>query len=211
MKQICALAAAAIFLVIGCTRRSPDGGGSEINDIEETIAAQTVVNHYLFTSVTSKLRTCWSKLQGEGTVDLALRYAKSNTKWMFEKVDAISSTLPDEQLRLAQACMQEASTGSSFALEERPGGKNFERFVVKWRWLVPLPAEGSQEMARRVGEQDPPKGCAKCISNYPARCVWSETGKEEDCRVEAPNACSTTGTKCLSGLYGRAGSGILIF
>jgi hypothetical protein len=213
MKQVFALGAAVILTFTACSRRSPEGsGGSElITDIEETIAAQTVVNRYLFTSVTPKLRTCWSRLQGEGTVDLALRYARSDKNWVFEKVDTISSTMPVDQMRAAQACMHEAATGTSFTLGERPGGTNFERFVVKWRWLVPLPPEGSQEMARRVGEQEPPKGCAKCITDGGARCVWSETGKQEDCRVDGPTQCSTNGTKCLSGVYGRAGNGIVIF
>ncbi|HJU73938.1 MAG TPA: hypothetical protein VJ717_09335 [Gemmatimonadaceae bacterium] len=208
MKHVFALAT-AVFAFTAC---NPAPEASElITDLEQTAASQSVVNHYFFTSVTPKLRTCWSQLQGEGTVDLALRYTKSDSGWMFERVEPLTSTLPNEQVAAAQACMQEAATGSSFALEEPRGGKSFEKFVVKWRWLVPLPEEKSQEMARRLNNTDPPKGCAKCIANYPARCVWSETGKEEDCRVEAPNSCSTTGTKCLSGLYGRAGSGIIIF
>jgi hypothetical protein len=66
-------------------------------------------------------------------------------------------------------------------------------------------------MARRAGGLTPAAGCAKCISNIPARCQWSQTGSEEDCRVEGPNSCSTTGTKCLTGIYGRAGDMIVVF
>lgn len=208
--RFAATVVAVTTLTLAACAEEPDRS-EFLDDLEATVAAQTTVNHYLFTSVTPKLRTCWSTLQGEGTVDLALRFQQSDRKWTFERVDTMGSTLPNEQLLAAQACMQEAAMGSSFALEEPAGAKAYERFVVKWRWLVPLPPEGSQEMARRIGNQDPPKGCAKCIANYPARCVWSETGREEDCRVEAPNSCSTTGTKCLSGLYGRAGGSILIF
>jgi hypothetical protein len=62
-----------------------------------------------------------------------------------------------------------------------------------------------------AGGLTPAAGCAKCIANIPARCQWSQTGKEEDCRVEGPNSCSTTGTKCLTGIYGRAGNMIVIF
>ncbi len=210
MKNVLSVFTAVTLVFTACTQRPPERS-ELLDDLEATIADQQSVNHYLFTAVTPKLRTCWSKLQGEGTVDLALRYTKSDQKWVFERADTISSTLPNTQFTAAQVCMQEAVTGSSFALDERPGGKVFERFVLKWRWLVPLPAEGSQEMARRASEQDPPKSCAKCIAHYPARCVWSETGKEEDCRVHGPNVCSTTGTKCLSGIYGRAGNMIVIF
>jgi hypothetical protein len=208
MKKRLLIGAALVVGFAACNRPQRS---DLLDDLEQTIAAQQVVNHYLFSSVTPKLRTCWSKLQGEGTVDIALRYRKSDGKWAFERAEPIRTTLPNEQLAAAVACMGESAKGSSFALDESAGEKAFERFVVKWTWLVPLPEEGSEAMARRAGGLTPASGCAKCISNYPARCQWSETGKEEDCRVEAPNACSTTGTKCLTGIYGRAGNMIVIF
>lgn len=201
---------AGLLLVFAACNRSPQTSGL-LEDLEETVAAQQVVNHYLYTSVTPKLRTCWSRVQGEGTVDLALRYKKTDRQWVFERAEAIRSTLPNEQAAAALACMGQSATGSSFVLDEKAGGKAFERFVLKWTWLVPLPEEGSEAMARRAGGVTPASGCAKCIANYPARCQWSETGKEEDCRVEGPNVCSTTGTKCLTGIYGRAGNMIVIF
>jgi hypothetical protein len=208
MKRRFVAGAAFILVFAACNRPQRSG---LLDDLEETVAAQQVVNHYLFTSVTPKLRTCWSRVQGEGTVDLALRYRRSDRKWVFERAEIIRSTLTNEQAAAAQACMQESANGSSFDLDEKPGGKAFERFVLKWTWLVPLPEEGSEAMARRAGGLTPAAGCAKCISNYPARCQWSTTGSEEDCRVEGPNACSTTGTKCLTGIYGRAGDMIVIF
>ena len=209
MKQS-VLVSAALMLVLAACNKAPRES-TLMEDLEETVAAQQIVNHYLYSSVTPKLRTCWSRLQGEGTVDIALRYRKSDRKWGFERAEAIRSTLPNDQAAAALACMSESATGSSFVLDEKAGGKAFEKFVLKWTWLVPLPEEGSEAMARRAGGLSPSSGCAKCISNYPARCQWSETGKEEDCRVEAPNACSTTGTKCLTGIYGRAGNMIVIF
>jgi hypothetical protein len=204
------LIGAALILVFAACKRSPQTSGL-LEDLEETVAAQQVVNHYLYSSVTPKLRTCWSQLQGEGTVDLALRYRKTDRQWVFERAEAIRSTLPNEQAAAAVACMGQSASGSSFVLDEKAGGKAFERFVLKWTWLVPLPEEGSEAMARRAGGVTPASGCAKCITNYPARCQWSETGKEEDCRVESPNSCSTTGTKCLTGIYGRAGNMIVVF
>jgi hypothetical protein len=200
--------AAFILAVAACNRPQRS---TLLDDLEATVTAQEIVNHYLYTSVTPKLRTCWSKLQGEGTVDLALRYRRSNQQWIFERGEIIRSTLTNDQAAAALACMQQSANGSSFALDERPGGKAFERFVLKWTWLVPLPEEGSEAMARRAGGLTPASGCAKCNANYPARCEWSQTGSEEDCRVEGPNSCSTTGTKCLTGIYGRAGDMIVIF
>jgi hypothetical protein len=204
-------AGALLALVsLACTRTEP-GSGSVLADLEKTIASQQTVNHYLFTSVTPKLRTCWDKVQGEGTVDLALRYRRSEGHWVFERADSIRSTLPPEQAAIALGCMQESAAGSSFDLDEPPGGKDFEQFVLKWTWLVPLPPEGSEVMARRAGGLTPAAGCAKCIANIPARCQWSQSGSEEDCRVDGPNACSTSGTKCLTGIYGRAGDMIVVF
>jgi hypothetical protein len=208
MKQTFFISAGLLLVFAACSR-SPQTSGL-LEDLEETVAAQQTVNHYLHTSVTPKLRTCWSRLQGEGTVDLALRYRKTDRQWIFERAEAIGST-PNEQAAAAVACMGQSASGSSFVLDEKAGGKAFERFVLKWTWLVPLPEEGSEAMARRAGGLTPGSGCAKCISNYPARCQWSQTGKEEDCRVEGPNACSTTGTKCLTGIYGRAGDMIVVF
>lgn len=204
------LAGAALMLAFTACNRPPRQS-SVLDDLEATIAAQEVVNHYLYTSVTPKLRGCWGRLEGEGTVDIALRYKKSERKWVFDRAEAIRSTLTAEQSAAALACMQEAAGGSSFALDEKAGGKAFEKFVLKWTWLVPLPQEGSEAMARRAGGLTPAAGCAKCIANYPARCQWSQTGSEEDCRVEGPNSCSTTGTKCLTGIYGRAGEAIVVF
>ena len=208
MKRSFLVGAAVILMFAACNRPQRSG---LVDDLEQTVAAQAVVNHYLFTSVTPKLRTCWSRVQGEGTVDIALRYTKSQGKWMFDRAEVIRSTLSSEQAAAAQACMQTSASGSSFALDEKAGTKSFEKFVLKWTWLVPLPDEGSEAMARRAGGLTPASGCAKCNPNYPARCEWSQTGSEEDCRVEGPNACSTTGTKCLTGIYGRAGDAIVIF
>lgn len=208
MKWNVLVGAALILLCVGCNKPQRS---TLLDDLEATVDAQAVVNHYLFTSVTPKLRTCWSKVQGEGTVDIALRYNKSGGKWLFDRAEIIRSTLSSDQAAAAQACMQASASGSSFDLAEKAGGKSFEKFVVKWTWLVPLPEEGSEAMARRAGGLTPASGCAKCNPNYPARCEWSTTGSEEDCRVEGPNVCSTTGTKCLSGIYGRAGDAIVIF
>jgi hypothetical protein len=208
MKRSFLVGAALILVFAACNRPQRS---TLLDDLEQTVAAQAVVNHYLFTSVTPKLRTCWNRVQGEGTVDVALRYTKSEGKWVFDRVEVIRSTLSNEQAAAAQACMQTSASGSSFALDEKAGGKSFEKFVLKWTWLVPLPDEGSEAMARRAGGLTPASGCAKCNANYPARCEWSTTGSEEDCRVEGPNSCSTTGTKCLTGIYGRAGDAIVIF
>lgn len=211
MRRVHLIGAALALIFVACTQRGTPHRGTLLSDLEDTIAAQQVVNHYFYTTVTPRLRPCWDRVQGEGTVDIALRYSKAGGRWVFDSAEGIRSTVPQEQAAVALRCMQESARATSFVLDDRRGGKTFEKFVLKWTWLVPLPADGSEAMARRAGGLTPAAGCAKCISNYPARCQWSPTGSEEDCRVEGPNACSTTGTKCLTGIYGRAGDMIVIF
>ena len=54
-----------------------------------------------------------TKVQGEGTVDIALRYNKSGGKWLFDRAEIIRSTLSSDQATAAQACMQASASGSS--------------------------------------------------------------------------------------------------
>lgn len=212
MKHVYLVGAALALIFVACTQSgTPKQSGRSLDELEETIAAQQVVNHYLYTAVTPKLRTCWGRVQGDGTVDIALRYSKLGGRWVFDSAESIRSTLPEEQAAIALRCMQESARATSFVLDEKRGGKNFEKFVLKWTWLVPLPAEGSEAMARRAGGLTPAAGCAKCNPNYPASCQWSQTGSETDCRVDGPTVCSTSGTKCLTGIYGRAGDMIVVF
>lgn len=219
MKRI-QLVGLVSLTVLACTHRgapppnappapgSQDQSGAPLD--ATTIAAQEAVNRYFHAAVTPKLRTCWDRVQGEGTIELALTYVRSEGGWMLESVAALRSDLPEEQRAAAVRCMQESARGTSFTLGGDEGSRNAGKLVLKWVWLVPLPAEGSDVMARRAGEMDTPQGCAKCIANYPARCQWSSSG-EADCRVDGPTQCSTSGTKCLSGIYGRAGGSIITF
>jgi hypothetical protein len=218
MKQISLVGAALSLIFVslifaGCTRCiKPEQSSGPIEDMEKTIAAQEIVNHYFYTSVTPKLRTCWDRVQGEGTIEMAFTYRKSGDRWVFESVKAIRSSLPEDQSAVAVQCMQDSAGATSFTLSEKDdGSKKFGEFVLKWTWLVPLPGEGSEIMARRAGGLTPEAGCAKCVPNYPARCQWSQSGSETDCRVDGPTQCSTSGTKCLTGIYGRAGDMILVF
>ena len=210
MKPINLVGAALSLIFVACTY-SATPQSQEQKALEETITAQVAVNHYFYTAVTPRLRACWDRVQGEGTIEMAFRYSKSRGDWVFESVEGIRSSLPAEQGAVALRCMQESARATSFTLKEEGGAKVFEKFVLKWTWLVPLPAEGSEIMARRLGTVTPTAGCAKCISNYPARCQWSQSGRETDCRVDGPNQCSTSGTKCLTGIYGRAGDMIVVF
>jgi hypothetical protein len=224
MKQVNLVCAILAMIFVVCTQSvTPVHSGSLLEelagvldrgrDVEKTIAAQVTVNHYFYSVVTPKLRACWGRVQGEGTIEMALNYRKSGVRWLFESVERIRSSVPEEQGAVALQCMQESARDTSFLLEEKDSARTFEKFVLKWTWLVPLPAEGSDEMVRRMAERPntTPKGCAVCKPNYPARCQWSSAGGEGGCRVDGPNACSTDGTKCLTGMYGSAGGSVIVF
>lgn len=220
MTRIGRVGAALSLTLLACTHRGPSQAAEEPAPASPeqgdtpspaTVAAQEAVNRYFHAEVTPKLRACWERLQGEGTVEIAFTYAASGGgAWALESVEPIKTTLPEEQGAAALRCMQESARGTSFTLPPDDGAEAYEKLVLKWTWLVPLPPEGSEALARRAADEDPPRGCAKCIPHYPARCQWSSSG-EADCRVDGPNQCSTSGTKCVGGLYGMAGNGVVIF
>lgn len=212
------LSVVACVVLAACTQKAPETPAPADQDGEtsETLAviatAQGTVNRYFHASVVSKLRGCWRQVQGEGAIGMTFSYARSGDTWALTDVTTHKSTLPEDQTAIALRCMLESSRGMSLPLTEKERSETTEGLVLKWTWLVPLPEEGSEAMERRIGlGEEPEKGCAKCISNVPARCVYSEKGAEGDCRVEGPNACSTTGKACLTGLYGRQGRSLQNF
>jgi hypothetical protein len=221
MPRIGRVCAALSLTLLACTHRGPAQAVDQPapaspeqgeRPSQATVAAQEAVTRAFHATVTPKLRACWDRLQGEGSIEMAFTYVASSGGggWELENVEPIKATLPEEQVAAAVRCMQESARGMSLTLPPDDGSKAYEKLVLKWTWLVPLPPEGSEALARRAADEDPPRGCAKCISNYPARCQWSASG-EADCRVDGPSQCSTSGTKCLGGLYGMAGNGLVIF
>jgi hypothetical protein len=183
MKKINLVCAMLAMIFVACTQSvTPVHSGSLLEelagafdrgrDVEKTTAAQVTVNHYFHSVVTPKLRACWDRVQGEGTIEMALNYRKSGGRWLFESLERIRSSVPEEQGAVALQCMQDSARDTSFFLEEKDSAKKFEKFVLKWTWLVPLPAEGSDEMIRRTGGWGTqPQKAARCVSQTIRRVV----------------------------------------
>lgn len=107
--------------------------------LQRTITTQQRINRYFHGSVIPKLRNCWSRVQGRGTIAIEHTYARdASGKWVVEKLAVGKSTLPRGQDTVALQCMQDAVRGSSFPVEGDDGDS--KQYVVKWTWPVPFPA-----------------------------------------------------------------------
>src|SRR6266404_6006092 len=107
--------------------------------LQRTITTQQRINRYFHGSVVPKLRNCWSRVQGQGTIAIEHTYTRdASGKWVVEKLTAGKSTLPRGQDAVALRCMQDAVRGSSFSVEGSDGDS--KEYVVKWTWPVPFPA-----------------------------------------------------------------------
>lgn len=147
MRILCGvLLVAAAVASVACRTSPPapldSSGGKDV------IASQNRINRYFHQNVVPKLKTCWSGLQGEGTIDLEFIYKRAGTTWAWERLSVTGSTLREDQISLAQHCMQDSVSGTSFRMEDDDGGAT--EFVVDWRWPVPWP-EDITSLARMAG------------------------------------------------------------
>ena len=183
------------------------------SSFEETVKEQKRINRYFHGHVIPKLRTCWSGVQGEGTVMIVYRYAKDKTgHWVPAKLDVHESTLREGQEHVALACMQEAVKATSFPVGTIEQREN--EFVLYWSWPVPLPADTTKETVLFMGQGGgigtggcdgagtPPK-CFNCsvIHQFGCKdvCVgYSDCSSEEDengsvTSCEKADACASGG------------------
>ena len=110
------------------------------------VPTQQRINRYFHDSVLPRLNTCWSSLQGKGTIALNYTFTKSGARWTLKSVESEQSTLPSGQDAIALRCMRDAVRGSSFPVDR--GESTQTTFVVKWTWPVPFPANASQLATR---------------------------------------------------------------
>ncbi len=110
--------------------------------LEKTITTQQRLNRYFHGDVVPKLRDCWSRIQGKGTIALKYTYTKGSGKWMFDKLEVSQSTLPRGQDAVALRCMQDAVRSTSYPVEQGEGNQNI--FVLNWSWPVPFPANAAE-------------------------------------------------------------------
>jgi hypothetical protein len=182
--------------------------------------AQNRVNRYFREVVaTSKLRECWSHLQGRGGIAFDFDYKRSGEHWAFEKLELIKSNLPAGQDEIALRCMQESIGTTSFPVEKADLLEaHAKALVVKWAWPVPLPPKGAK--TARISKRAPVSGlpdslaCEKCEwSRLPngqgAHCVPAPHGGL-GCRPSPtiPNYCEYP-RPCMTGAFGTSGNAIM--
>ena len=197
---------------LGQTKQSGDNPR-----FKATVDTQKRINRYFHDAVVPKVKPCWNKLSGKGTVEIRYLYSDNGKgKWAFKTIQASRSDLPKEQEKAAVACMQRAVTATSFPKEKSEKARSYS---VSWGWPVPFPPDDEQRVARMWGSSGGEGGgcdghgaAARCVtcSGSPLTCVYVCVGSD-DCSVQATkpggfDSICTEGGQCASGgWFGWAG------
>lgn len=105
------------------------------------IAFQARVNASLHSGVVPALRSCWSSVSGKGDIVFTHRYERDGAgRWLASGVDLYSSSIAEDQTKVALGCMREATRKHSFKAG-RNDAKEGE-FLLHWIWPVPMPPAG---------------------------------------------------------------------
>jgi hypothetical protein len=197
---------------------SPDLEGGKL---KESVATQKRINRYFHSVVVPKLKTCWDRVQGKGTIEVKFWYENdAKDGWAFKTLEVGKSDLSEAQIATALACMQNAVTATSFPREASDTG---ESYLIDWVWPVPLPPDTEQQAARMLGSNggegtgcDGHGAAAKCMtcSGFPTECLTVCVGEEPPCTIRqypgGTKTCSASGKKCASGgLFGVVGGVIM--
>jgi hypothetical protein len=199
-------------------QRSPATNGS----FERTIATQKEINRYFDAEVSPKLRTCWSRVQGEGMITFDFTYTKdARGRWVWEKLGVRKSTLREGQDAVALACMQDSVRGTSFPTATFDTAE--DKLLLHWNWPVPLPPDASEQvraMLRSRGGLGTEGGCdghgaptacwecgsgsGACISVCVGYTTCTQTGRP-------PNGCGGHGACASGGPFGLVGRGTVLY
>lgn len=197
--------------------RSPSRPKADDPRFRATVATQKTINRYFHGTVMPKLKSCWGRVQGKGTVEVKYIYADNGKGgWSFQNIPASRSDLPKGQEKAAVDCMQQAARGTSFPKEKTDKGKSY---LISWAWPVPMPPDADQQVARMWGSSGGEGGgcdgrgaAARCLTckGSPLTCVYVCVGSTS-CEVQATtpggfNSICTEGGQCASGgSFGLAG------
>lgn len=175
----------------------------------QTAAARSRVNRYFKNKVANpKLKECWGRLTGEGSIAMDFTYRRSGGAWTFDSIEVTGSTLPQEQVALAVQCLQDAAQATSFPVN--PGAfyeKGAKEFVLRWTWPVPLEPSTSQasRTAGLMNTGGTASSCQVCafrgVPPYGQICKAATSGGYKVCQLHGTppsNSCSFD-KACLSG------------
>jgi len=186
--------------------------------LQKTITTQQRLNRYFHGDVVPKLKNCWGRVQGRGTIALKYSYVKGGSgKWMFDKLEVNQSTLPRGQDEFALRCMQDAVRGTSFPVDQTEANQN--TFVLSWSWPVPFPANANELTsamfaARSAGGAGTGGGCdghgaqAKCFTCQGATSCIKVCVGYATCTLGA-TYCRSENSCASGGPFGVAGSGFI--
>lgn len=220
MKHIGKVVVVAVTLISASCKTSPPAELTA-NCGDDVIASQNRINRYFHKAVVPKMSACWSRIQGEGTIDFQFTYKRTAGGWEWEKLGVSGSTLPKGQDAVALQCMQESVRGTSFPVEE-VDGKAVE-FFADWRWPVPWPKDIT-EMARMAGNGIIWGECGLGKLKKCQDCLYDAKTKKLSCKSTCsgytnctPNAdgngcmLGPISPRCVSGFsFGNSG-GIVIY
>ena len=170
---------------------------------EKSSASQKRLNHYFHGDVIPKLKDCWRRIKGQGTVEIQHTYRRDATgKWVADNLAVINSTLPAGQDAVALQCMQASVRGTTFPRQSSDSSQG--RYVAYWNWPVPFPRDLREPTGDRIAAAptDTSGGCDG--KGAPARCFnCGRGGCKRSC--EGGENCRITGRSCL--LIGDCSSG----
>jgi len=208
---------ALLTLVVSSTAAGQSRPSANDPRFQASVAAQRRINRYFHGAVVPKLKSCWGRVSGKGTIEMRYLYSDNGKgKWAFKAIHASKSDLPKNSEKAAVACMQRAVTATSFPKEK---GEKARSYSISWGWPVPFPPDAEQQVARMWGSSGGEGGgcdghgaAARCVtcSGHPLTCVYVCVGSD-DCAVQATkpggfDSICTEGGQCASGgLFGLAG------
>jgi hypothetical protein len=221
MKRMLAVSGAVLIAsLVGACNREPTTGGTTTSDAAleaRDRKAEQRLTPYFQNDVGARLRNCWNRVSGQGSVALALTYTKSERRWSFEELTVTSSTLPGDQDAIASECVRESVRGTSFSVD--PTDIDFEtsapatKFLVHWSFPVPLPAENAVALAKAPGGgAGSPGSCWQCghdPKTLDGLCVARKSGWP-GCIENESGGCVCFGDSCASGGFVAQGGTILM-
>lgn len=179
--------------------------------LERTVSTQRKFNRYFQKDVTPKLKDCWARIKGRGSVEIKYTYQKDATgKWIADHLVVSSSTLPRGQEFVALQCMQDSVRGTNL-----PSDSGESTYTLYWNWSVPLPAKfpltATEISAGDFGGngcdgQGAPPHCWKCaVGGCKPSCFGGEA-----CRIYGtPRTCRVAGDCGTGAIYGVMGQAMI--
>ena len=177
--------------------------------LERAVSTQRKFNRYFQKDVSPKLKDCWSRIKGQGSVEIKYTYRKdASGKWIADHLTVAGSTLPRGQELVALQCMEGSVRSTNLPTESSES-----TYTLYWNWPVPMPANlpqtATQVSAGGLGAsgcdgQGAPPHCWMCA---PGGCRPSCFGGDA-CRITGrPFRCllaGDCGTGGVSGVMGQA-------